>query len=198
MGKYIVGITGASGSIYAKRLIEILLGLNHEVHLCMTNAAKLVLSCELGWDEEALNTEKEYLKEIFSNNKNLFVYEIDEIGSVIASGSFKTDGMVILPCSMGTLSKVANGCSGNILERAADVCIKEERKLIVVPREAPFSVIHLENMLKLKKAGAVIMPACPSFYHNPSSIDDLVDSLCSRILDLLGIEGTDEYRWEGL
>lgn len=198
MGKYIVGITGASGSIYAKRLIEILLERGDKVHLCMTNASRLVLNCELGWDEKKLGTDKEYIRGLFPNSENLFIYGIDEIGSVIASGSFKTDGMIILPCSMGTLSKVACGCSGNILERAADVCLKEERKIIVVPREAPFSVIHLENMLKLKKAGAVIMPACPSFYHNPSSIDDLVDSLCSRILDLLGIEGTNRYRWEGM
>ena len=197
MGHYIIGVTGASGTCYAKRLIERLLERGHQIHLCMTRAARLVAASELGWEEARLEDET-YLRILFHAGEALHCHPIDAIGASIASGSFPVDGMVILPCSMGTLSGVARGASQNLLERAADVCLKERRTLILVPREAPFNQIHLENMLSLSHCGAVIMPACPSFYHGPETIGDLVDFFCARIQDQLGLRDDSIKRWSGL
>lgn len=123
------------------------------------------------------------------------LYENNNLAASVASGSFKTDGMVIVPCSMNTLGAVANGMSQNLVQRAADVTLKEKRPLIVVPRETPLTDIHLENMLKLSKAGAIMMPASPGFYHRPETIDDLVMIIVGRILDQLGLDGGLFKRW---
>ena len=199
MGNYVVGITGASGSVYARRLIEKLLERGHEVHICMTRAARMVTALELGWDEKALEREQEaYLRTVFEGGERLFCCDIDAIGANIASGSFRMDGMTVLPCSMGTLSQIARGAAQNLLERAADVCLKERRRLVIVPREAPYNQIHLENMLTLSRCGAVIMPASPGFYHNPATLEELVDYFCARVLDQLGVEDSTIRRWSGI
>ena len=199
MAHYVVGITGASGTIYAKRLVEKLLERGHQVHVCMTRAADLVAETELGWDRAALEQDRtQALRMQFGGAADLFCYDINAIGANIASGSFRMDGMVVLPCSMGTLSQIAHGASQNLLERAADVCLKERRRLVLVPREAPYNQIHLENMLTLIRCGAVIMPASPGFYHNPGTVEELVDFFCARVLDQLGVEDNTVPRWQGM
>lgn len=199
MHHFIVGITGASGSIYGKRLVERLLALGCGVYICMTPAGKLVAQEELSWDAASMEPGRlePYLRELFGAGENLSCYDVGEIGASIASGSFGIDGMVISPCSMGTLSAVAHGASGNLLERAADVCLKERRPLIVVPREAPYNPIHLENMLALSRSGAVVMPASPAFYTRPQTIDELVDFFILRLLDQLGFREAPDARWKG-
>lgn len=201
MGNYIVGITGASGAIYGKHLITRLLARGLGVHLCMTGAARLVTRAELGWEANRLKESGEaqtYLRELFQTGDALRCYDIDAVGADIASGSFGADGMIIVPCSMGTLSAVAHGGSRNLLERAADVCLKERRPLVVVPREAPYSQIHLENMLALSRYGAVIMPASPAFYGGPETIEALVDFFVARLLDQLGLRDAAAGRWSGI
>lgn len=201
MGKYIVGITGASGSIYAKKVIEHLLMHGHHVYICITPAGKMVADSELNWQirsEKAQVDVERYLINIFKENERLHCYDVRAIGEAIASGSFGIDGMIVVPCSMGTLSAICHGSSDNLLERAADVCLKERRRLVLVPREAPYNRIHLENMLKLSKCGAVIMPASPGFYLNPGSLEELVDFFAVRLLDQLGIKTDTKDRWTGI
>lgn len=201
MGTYVVGITGASGSVYARRLIEKLLERDHTVHICMTRAGAMVTSAELGWEETRLQdaaSMQSYLRSLFPCPGRLFCYDIGAIGADVASGSFPIDGMVILPCSMGTLSAVARGASQNLMERAADVCLKERRTLVLVPREAPYNQIHLENMLALARYGAVIMPASPGFYSGPKTIEELVDFFAARVLDQLGVRDDTVRRWTGI
>lgn len=181
MSRYIVGITGASGSIYGIRLIEELLKRNNEVHLVTTENGKKVVSYEL---EKSFN---EIVDRFNIYNGNLHIHDDQDLFAPIASGSFKTDGMIILPCSMSTLGEISHGVSKNLLGRAADVCLKEKRRLIIVPREAPLSPIHLKNMLSLSELGVSIIPAMPGFYHRPKTIDDLVNSIIGRIMDGLGI-----------
>lgn len=201
MGKYIVGITGASGSVYAKRAVEKLIEKGHHVHICITQAGKLVVDSELGWnigqDTPAENVE-EYLKEVLKNRELVHYYDVHAIGAAIASGSSGMDGMMVAPCSMGTLSAICHGSSHNLLERAADVCLKERRPLVIVPREAPYNQIHLENMTKLSAYGAVIMPASPGFYSRPRTIEELVDFFVIRLLDQLGIHEETKKRWDGM
>lgn len=180
-----VGITGGSGSIYALALLKLLRSLNVETHLVVSTMGEKVTKHECGVSIEEL---KEYC-DVF--------YENDNIGAAIASGSFKSDGMVIVPCSMKTLSSVANGYSETLLTRAADVCIKEQRRLLMVVREMPLSPIHLENMLKLSKMGVVIMPASPAFYTHPQDISDMVKFVAGRVLDQLKIEHEIMERWNG-
>jgi 4-hydroxy-3-polyprenylbenzoate decarboxylase len=181
LSRYIVGITGASGSIYGIRLIEELLKRNNEVHLVTTENGKKVVSYEL---EKSFN---EIVDRFNIYNGNLHIHDDQDLFAPIASGSFKTDGMIILPCSMSTLGEISHGVSKNLLGRAADVCLKEKRRLIIVPREAPLSPIHLKNMLSLSELGVSIIPAMPGFYHRPKTIDDLVNSIIGRIMDGLGI-----------
>lgn len=191
MKKYIVGITGASGSIYAYSLISTLLKLNFEVFIIATKPAIEVMSFELEMPFE------EILKDFSKISNNYHIESIDNYFSKIASGSHKTNGMVITPCTMGTIGRISNGSSDNLLIRTADVCLKEKRPLVITPRESPLNCIHLENMLKLSQSGAVIMPISPSFYHKPKSIQDIVDYQIGRILDLLGIDYDIIQRWEG-
>ncbi len=181
--RLIVAITGASGVVYGKRLLEALRSKNVETHLIVSQASKEVIKHEL--DVATRDIE----------NLANHVYEADDWGSPVVSGSFKTDGMVIIPCSMKTLAGIAHGYSDNIILRSADVTLKEKRKLILVPRETPLNAIHLRNMLKLAENGVCIAPAMPAYYHKPKRIEDQVDFVVGKILDILGIEHTLYKRW---
>lgn len=191
--KFIVGMTGASGAIYGIRFIQTLLDAGHEVHLVITESGWRVLLEELHWN---VTRREECLNQHFGNRPgDLKFYPIKDVGAAIASGSFRTDGMIVIPCSMGTLSGLAHGASGNLLERAADVVMKEGRPLLLVPRETPLNAIHLENMLKLSRLGVKILPAMPGFYHQPESIDDLVNFVVGKALDSIGVEQKLFRRW---
>ncbi|MDF2530944.1 MAG: UbiX family flavin prenyltransferase [Clostridia bacterium] len=189
MSKYIVGITGASGSIYGIRLIEELLKNRNEVHIIITDSGKKVLKYETDYTVELL------IKHLEEFGSSIKAHDIDDLFAATASGSFKTDGMIILPCSMSTLGEIANGMSKNLLGRSADVCLKERRKLIVVPRETPLNTIHLKNMLSLSEAGAVILPAMPGFYHKPGTIEEVIDFVVGKVMDSLGIENNLFRKW---
>lgn len=183
--KVVVGVSGGSGAIYGVALLKILREFNIETHLVVSTMGEYVTNHECGVDLEGLKSLATY----YHDNKNL--------AAPIASGSFKTDAMVIVPCSMKSVAAVANGMSDNLLTRAADVTIKENRKLIVVPRETPLSQIHLENMLKLSKIGVTVMPPSPGFYNHPQDIGDIVSGIVARILDQLGIDHDLTERWNG-
>lgn len=193
MHKYIVAITGASGVIYGVRLVEELLKRDIEVHLVASRAAGIVLTEELGWDG-AGGLEAAFRQRL--PERKLVCYQNDNLAVAIASGSFINDGMIVVPCSMGTLSGIAQGSSGNLIERAADVALKEKRPLILVPRETPLNTIHLRNMLMLSEMGVRIIPPMPAFYHHPGSIDDMIDFVVGKILDSLGIEHTLYQRYD--
>lgn len=183
--RIVVGISGASGARLGVRLLEALREAGAETHLVISEWGKrtIRLECGMSFEEaEALGS---------------FHYEASDMAAPVASGSFLTDAMVIIPCSMKTLSAVANGYADNLIARAADVCIKERRTLIVVPRETPLSGIHLRNMRELSDAGAVIMPPCMSFYGGLSGVDDMIDHFTGRVLDQLGMEHSLCRRWEG-
>jgi flavin prenyltransferase len=181
--RVVVGISGGSGSIYGVALLKVLQELGVETHLVVSTLGEYVTEHECDMNLEELKSLATYYHE----NKDL--------AAPIASGSFLTDAMVIVPCSMKTISAVANGLSDNLLTRAADVTIKENRKLIVVPRETPLSSIHLENMLKLSRTGVTVLPASPGFYSHPESIGDMVSSIVARILDQMRIEHNLIPRW---
>ncbi len=227
MKKIIIGITGASGSVYAARLISALLKTETEVHLVISDLGLKVMAHELGTgypvkektpaspspqssprrEEEKKGSlqkaaENSLIEALFAEMENepgntgrLRRHDCHDLFAEIASGSFPTDAMVIIPCSMKTLSGVANGYTTNLLERSADVCLKERRPLILVTRESPLSHVHLTNMLKAHEAGAVIMPASPGFYHLPQTYDDLVNFMVSRVMDQLKIEHKNPVRW---
>lgn len=192
-----LAITGASGAQYGMRLLECLLRADVEVSLMISQAAQLVMATETDWQlppkPQALQA---FLAEHFAVPEGqLRVYGKQDWMAPPASGSGAPSAMVVCPCSTGTLSAIACGASNNLIERAADVALKERRQLILVPRESPYSQIHLENMLKLSRLGALILPASPGFYHQPHSIADLVDFVVARILDQLGIEQQLLARW---
>ncbi len=180
-----MAITGASGVIYGIRLLEALSKLKVETHLVMS---------EWGAKNIKIETDKtvEYAKALATK-----YYEDDNMAAPISSGSFRTDGMAIAPCSMKTLASIANAFDDSLVSRAASVCIKEHRRLVVVPRETPLSKIHLENMTKLADAGAVILPAMPGFYHRPETLDDLINHVVGKVLDQFGIEHRMFKRWGG-
>jgi 4-hydroxy-3-polyprenylbenzoate decarboxylase len=182
--KIVIGFSGASGIIYGIRLIEILHSINIETYLIISEWAKKNIEIE---------TDKtlEYVKSLSSVN-----YDNSRLDASVSSGSFLHDGMVIVPCSMKSLSSIANGYDDTLISRAASVTLKESRKLIIVPRETPLSRIHLENMLKLQQAGAIILPAMPGFYHKPSTIEEIVDHLVGKILDQLNIKHDLFKRWK--
>lgn len=181
--RLVVAITGASGVIYGKRLLEILREKEVETHLVISKAAEKVIEHELETSTEAI--------EMLTSH----AYKTDDWSAPIVSGSFKTDGMVIIPCSMKTLAGVVLGYSDNLILRSADVMLKEKRRLIMVPRETPLNAIHLGNMLKLAMQGVMIVPAMPAYYHKPKKIDDLVDFVVGRVLDLMKIEHSLYKRW---
>ncbi|MGE5822485.1 MAG: UbiX family flavin prenyltransferase [Nitrososphaerota archaeon] len=182
--KIVIGFSGASGIIYGIRLLEILHSINIQTYLIISEWAKKNIEIE---------TDKtlEYIKSLSSVN-----YDNFKLDASVSSGSFLHDGMVIVPCSMKSLSSIANGYDDTLISRAASVTLKESRKLIIVPRETPLSRIHLENMIKLQEAGAIILPAMPGFYHNPSTIDEIIDHLVGKILDQLKIEHDLFKRWK--
>ena len=175
MKRLILAITGASGACYAKRLFDVLKD-RSELHVVISDRGIELLKLELG------------LKTSYFSGDNVTLYKNSKINTCIASGSFHTDGMVIVPASMGTVGRIASGVSTTMVERAADVILKEKRKLIIVPRETPFSTIHLKNLLTLDQAGAHILPASPGFYSGQYTFEDLVDFVVARILDQLNIE----------
>lgn len=189
MKQLVLGITGASGAPYARRLAQCLVSYDLHLHVVASGPGREVLADELGITRFSL----EALLERSAPNATL--YGVREIGARIASGSFLTDGMVICPCSSNTLAAVAGGLADNLVTRAAMVTLKEARRLIVVPREMPLSQIELENMLRLSRAGGIICPACPGFYMHPQSVEQLVDFVVGRVLDLLGLPHDLKTRW---
>ena len=176
----VVGVTGASGAIYARRLLEVLCK-DAKVHIIVSDVAEKIATHE-GVSFEGLNAE-------YHSNDKLF--------ASVASGSYRYDGMVVIPCSSKTLAAIANGYADNLITRTADVCLKEGRTCILVTREMPLSRIHIKNMLAAREAGATIMPASPGFYNQPETIDDLVDMVVARVLDHLGVEHSLGQRWSG-
>lgn len=178
----VLAITGASGSIYAQRLLDNLDAGKHQIHLVMSEYARQVANEEL---DEALRIDKRVTKH--TGNKSMHV--------PFVSGSAKFDAMVIIPCSMGTLGRIAHGISDDTITRAADVFLKERRKLILVPREAPYNLVHLRNMVAVTEAGAIVIPASPSFYSRPKTITQAVDTIVARVLDHLGFEHKLVKRW---
>ncbi|MFP4610848.1 MAG: flavin prenyltransferase UbiX [Thiohalophilus sp.] len=193
----ILALTGASGAPYALRLLQCLLEKQRPVYLLVSKAAQMVLQMESDLDIPGRPAEMQaWLSEHYqADSKLLTVFGREQWTAPIASGSHNAGHMVICPCTTGALAAVANGNSDNLIERAADVMLKEQRKLIMVVREMPLSVIHLENMLRLARAGATIMPANPGFYYQPRGVGDLVDFVVARILDHLSVEHTLVTRW---
>jgi len=174
MKRFVLCVTGASGVCYARRLFDCLRA-HAELHIIVSERGAELLNLELG------------LKVSYFAGENVTVYKNSRINTSIASGSFPVDAMIILPASMGTIGRIASGVSETLIERVADVTLKEKRKLIVVPRETPFSTIHLKNLLTLDQAGALVMPASPGFYQGQKSMDDLVDFMVARIMDQIGM-----------
>lgn len=192
-----LAFSGASGAPYGLRLLQVLVELNFKVFVLISSAARVVLDTESNVKLSA-NEEKAaaQLSEMFNaQTGQIQVFGKENWFSPVASGSAAPKQMIVCPCSAGTVSAIAHGASDNLLERAADVVIKERGQLILVPRETPFSAIHLENMLSLARLGVTIMPAAPGFYHSPQTIEDLVDFMVARILDHLGIEHSLSKRW---
>lgn len=181
--KIVVGITGASGTIYALRLLEELNKRNVDTSLIVSKNAKYII-------KEECNKDIDEVKKLSTR-----FYENDDLSSPLASGSFYIDAMVVIPCSIKTLSAIANGYADTLISRASINCLKEERKLILVPRETPLDLSTIKNMLKAKQAGATILPAMPAFYHHPKSIDDMVNFVVGKVLDQLGIRHHLFRRW---
>jgi 4-hydroxy-3-polyprenylbenzoate decarboxylase len=183
--RLIIAISGASGAIYGIRALQALQEIRVETHLVLTDAALETIRLETEYkrsDVEGLASE---------------VHRVDDVTSKIASGSFRTDGMLVIPCSMKTLAGIASGYSDNLLLRAADVTLKERRRLVLVVRETPLSLIHIENMATVTRAGAVVLPAMPAFYHGPKTVQELVDQVVGKGLDLLGVDHRLYRRWGG-
>ncbi len=221
----VLGVTGASGAIYAVRLLEVLLAAGCDVHLSISAAAVSIIRGELGWsvdldrfnaaslrldagpdirDEKlqrirslaGISSESSHVLSVATGEPGaLHYHHHSDLAAPIASGSFRTDGMVVCPCSAGTLSAIAHAAGANLIQRAAEVHLKEHRKLILVPRETPLSSIQLDNMRRAAEAGAVILPAMPAFYHGPTTIRDLVDFIVGRICDQLAIPNELVRRW---
>jgi len=184
--KLIVGITGASGVIYGIRLLEVLSGVEGvETHLIITEASELNIKYETDWEVAQVRALAD------------FSHDVRDLGAPVSSGSFPVDGMIVAPCSMKTLAALANSYAENLLLRAADVTLKERRKLVLLVRETPLNLAHLRNMEQLAEMGAVILPPVPAFYHHPRTIQDIVDYTIGKVLDLFGIEHDLFARWPG-
>jgi len=185
--RIIIAITGATGAVYGVRLLQHLRqAAGIETHLVISDAAVLTLHQETGLQRR----EVEALAHV--------VHKVRDVGAAIASGSFQTDGMIIAPCSMKTLASVAHGLSDNLIARAADVVLKERRRLVLMVRETPFNLAHLRNMTAVTEMGGIVFPPLPSFYHNPKSIEEMVDHTVARVIDLFGIEHALAPRWAGM
>lgn len=193
----VVGVTGASGALFARKILQMLeadprVG---KIHLVISGSGLKVLREELDLD---ITKSAAIPARLAAGAARKTVYLLDsDVGASIASGSYGVDGMVVIPCSTGCLAQIANGISSTLIERAADVCLKEGRKLILAIRDTPLSRIHLENMLRAQQAGADIFPIIPSFYHRPKTLDDLVTQFCCRVLAHLGLEQPEQFRWAG-
>lgn len=198
--EFTVAITGASGSIYAQRTLLHLAasGVVERINLILSEAAETVARVELGVDLAGTNSAglNTWIG-LPPNSKLIRLHKINNIAAKPSSGSHPQQGMVIVPCSMGTLGAIASGAGTNLIHRAADVAMKEARRLVLVPREAPYNAIHLENMLRLARAGVHIIPASPGFYHRPQTIEELVDHLVFRILDHLAVPHLTTTQWKG-
>ena len=179
----VIGISGASGVGYGIRLIQVLQG--SVVHLVMTDSARKIIKVETNFLPEDVEDLADH------------VYAEDDFTAPIASGSYRFDAMVIIPCSMKTLAGVASGMSDNLIGRSAEICLKDRRRLVIVPRETPLSLIQLRNMVSVTEAGAVVLPACPAFYSRPQNLEDLFDVLVGRVLDSIGVENNLYPRWKG-
>lgn len=192
-----LAVTGASGSAYALRLLEQLVAAEQRVWMMLSDAARVVMEMELGITLAAdqQSAEQQLIERTGAQAGQLSLFGAKDWMAPVASGSASPRVMVVCPCSMGSLAAIAHGNSDNLLERAADVMIKERRQLVLVPREAPYSTIHLENMVRLSKLGVTILPASPGFYQNPQSTDDLVDFVVARILDQLHVDQQLIPRW---
>lgn len=197
MKRYILAISGASGSILGIRVLENLIRVS-EVHLIISSNSFSIIREETGLDWFSEN-EKDVEKRIreYLGSSRLYYYDELNLAAPISSGSFLTSGMLVVPCSMKTLAGIATGYANNLTERAADVTIKEGRPILLSPREMPLSAIHIENMLKLARLGVKIAPPIPAFYHKPKSIDEIVDFIAGKILDCFGIDHNLFRRWEG-
>ena len=195
-----LAITGASGTIYAHRTLQLLAasGAVDTINFIMSGTAATVAQVEMGANLKDPDAAKinEWVG-LPDDSKLIRVWRLDNFAAKPSSGSNKQAGMIVVPCSMGTMGAIASGAGTNLIHRAADVCLKEGRKLLLVPRETPYNAIHLENMLRLTRAGARILPASPGFYHRPKTIDDLVDHLCFRILDQFDIPHSKKSQWTG-
>jgi 4-hydroxy-3-polyprenylbenzoate decarboxylase len=181
--RLVVGISGASGVIYGVRLLQVLTALPVETHLVMTRTAEVTLAHETD------------LKPAEVRSLAKFTYRIDDLAAAISSGSFRTMGMIIAPCSMRSLGEIANGITTNLLTRAADVALKERRRLVLLARETPLHAIHLRNMTRLAEAGAVIAPPVPAFYNKPTTLDEVIDHTVGRVLDLFDLDTGKVRRW---
>jgi 4-hydroxy-3-polyprenylbenzoate decarboxylase len=197
--KFIIGITGSSGILYGIQFIKMLAqNIEGESHIIISDSAKVVLEKE---QNLKIKNNHEFLKYCLKNisqpQHEFILEEYKNIGAKPASGSFHHDGMVIIPCSMKTLSGIANGYSNNLIERSAEVCLKERRKLILVIRETPLNLIHIENMKKVTLCGGIILPASPGFYHQPKTIEDLLNFICGKVFNLLDLEQKLFPSWNG-
>lgn len=198
MKSIIVGITGASGAIYAQRLLIQLEDSPEvaQIHLVVSGPGRRVIADELDVPQTG-DSDRLVAELIGRSSRKTVVYNQGDIGATIASGSYPIDAMVVIPCSSSTLGVLASGSSRNLLHRAADVTLKEGRRLVLVPRETPLSAIHLENMLRLRQSGAMIVPAMPAFYHKPADINAMVDHFIYRVMDHLGVQHSEETVWHG-
>ncbi|MDJ0722388.1 MAG: UbiX family flavin prenyltransferase [Desulfobacterales bacterium] len=185
--RYIVGISGASGTVYAMNLLRALVRQPLEIHLILTDDGRKVAAHEIGQEGRMAYILEKHFGAVRHPEARLVEHDPGNYFAAPASGSFRHDGMVILPCSMKTLAVVASGVADNLLTRAADICLKERRPLVLVPRETPLSRVHLENMLQVTRAGGIILPPAPGFYHRPQTIDDLVNFVVARVMDQLDI-----------
>jgi len=195
MAEVAVAITGASGAIYGQFLVRALAEAGHTVHLVLSTGGARVIAHELGIAMSPKAPDVSRFAE--GLGERVVAHAEANYGASIASGSYPTIGMAVCPCSMGTLGRIAAGTGENLITRAADVCLKERRRLVLVPREAPLSLIHLENMARLTRAGAVILPASPGFYHRPGRVEDLVSFVVARVIEQLGLSQDLVERWEG-
>ena len=199
MKSFVVAISGASGSIYGIRLVKELIKSDADVHLCLSNQSFSIIKTETGINLSGI-TAKEIQERVrkYFNSETINYYGNGNLAAPISSGSFKTDGMFVVPCSMKTLAGIANGYASNLIVRAADVVMKEGRKLILSPREMPFNTIHLENMLKLSRMGVTIAPPIPAFYQKPENMDNIIEFVVGKLLDSAGIEHSLFKRWDGV
>jgi len=193
----LVGVTGASGVVYGIRFVESLARRGHRVDLILSDGARRVLEAEMGVRAARSANPEQFLDVTKAERERIRTFALRDIAALPASGTYRIRAMVVIPASMKTCAALAHGYADNLITRAGDVALKERTPLIVVPRETPFSEIHLANLLTLARAGAIILPAMPGFYHNPKSIDDLVDFVVMKVFDALGLDHSFPHRWKG-